>query len=101
MNLAEARAWRDEIRISDAAATVPTGYGPDRYFVQVWPREGVKRLTSSTECLDFMEQIARHRAEHERLVFRMEHPARSPLDRMIDEACRVSPSPSARASTDD
>lgn len=86
MNLAEARAWRDEIRDTDAAATVPTGYGPDRYFVQVWPNTGVRRLTTEAECLAFIAQVAQHRDEGERLVYRMEHPARSPLDRMIDKA---------------
>lgn len=91
MTLAEARAWRDEIRGTDAAATVPTGYGPDKYFVQVWTREHPQgeRLTTANECIAFIARVVQHRTDHERLVAALTAPrdTRSPIERMIDKAC--------------
>jgi len=50
MELREARERAKESREAGYKATVPTGYPPGRYFVQVWTRDrGVLRLETAEE----------------------------------------------------
>jgi hypothetical protein len=92
MNLAEARACRNAIRAIDVNATVPTGYAPDKYFVQVWiTRFGnvsePTRLRTKAECQSFYDVVVAGRRQRELAEFRAAHPPRTVLDMMIDKAC--------------
>jgi len=64
MELREARERARQSREAGYRATVPTGYPPGRYFVQVWPRHrGVIRLETATEWHEYhVAWAAQHRS---------------------------------------
>lgn len=67
MTLTEARALRDEITKTGIACTVPTGYGPDGYFAQIYStrngRTGRTRFANRKEWSTFAAEV---RADRER-----------------------------------
>lgn len=84
MLLRDARAYRDRLRATDTAATVPTGHSPYQYFVKVWPAElhgEALHLATEAECDAFLKRVARNNGAARGL-----EQARSPIDRLIDAA---------------
>jgi hypothetical protein len=80
MTLQAARALRDEILADGTHCVVPLGHGPDGYWAQIVTTVGDGIFHSD-------EQWQEYRKEREARRFRIMHPARSPIEMLIDKAC--------------
>ena len=80
MTLIDARKLRDEILATGIYATVPLGHGPDGYWAQIVSSVGDGIFHS-------LEDFEQYRKESLARRFKELHPARSPIEMMIDKAC--------------
>lgn len=85
MKLKQARRLRDFLRKHGIKCTVPLGYADDGYFVQ-WCQYGTQMRFYSVEEYNahVMEQ---HRRLQEFADRNVPRDTRSPIERMIDQAC--------------
>ena len=89
MTLREARELQAEIRDKwGYHCTVPLGWGPNGYWCQISTTVGDVRLKSRGEARKYRaDSLRRHRKALRDL--RPKRDTRTPLERMIDQACGV------------
>lgn len=98
MNLKDARTLRDEIRAYGYHCTVPLGYGPDGYSAFIFGAGPIEFKTRAAFRKHHAIRL-RHRRQTDREIEKAggldaiirraqgRRDTRSPIDRMIDEAC--------------
>lgn len=87
MTMTEARELRDEIRDLGLWSTVPTGYGPNRYFAQLGNSTGIVRLENRDQWEEYRRGMEEREKERQKILHSLLNPPRSLIDAMIDKAC--------------